>query len=144
MVSRRHCSFARSDGQPCQMPPQHERPYCFAHDPERASEAAEARRMGGLRRRKEGTLAVAYDLPGLDTAEGVRRIFEIVRADLLGQENTIGRARALIAVGVAATNLLKTSEFEERLEALEAAHRRDEEPGRSGSPGGDFLTEPDL
>jgi len=26
MVSRRHCSFARSDGQPCQMPPQHERP----------------------------------------------------------------------------------------------------------------------
>ena len=120
MVTRRCCRFPRSDGQPCQMPPQHERPYCFAHDPERAAEAAEARRMGGLRRRKEGTIAVAYDLPGLDTADGVRRIFEIVRADLLGQENTIGRARALIAVGVAATNLLKASDYEERLAALEA------------------------
>jgi len=100
--------------------------------------------MGGLRRRKEGTLAVAYDLPGLDTAEGVRRIFEIVRADLLGQENTIGRARALIAVGVAATNLLKTSEFEERLEALEAAQRHDEEAGVSGSLGSGLLDGTDL
>jgi hypothetical protein len=125
------------------MPPQHERPYCFAHDPERAAEAAEARRMGGLRRRKEGTIAVAYDLPGLDTAEGVRRIFEIVRADLLGQENTIGRARALIAVGVAATNLLKTSDFEERLAALEAAHRKDEEAGVPRSLPGGLLGEPD-
>ncbi len=143
MVTRRRCGVPRADGLPCQMPPQHERPYCFAHDPERASEAAEARRLGGLRRRKEGTLAVAYDLPGLDTVEGVRRIFEIVRADLLGQENTIGRARALIAVGVAATNLLKTSEFEERLEALEAAHRRDEASG-IGSLSGGLLGEPDL
>src|SRR5664280_3153309 len=119
MVARRSCTFLMPDGRACRAGPQRDRPYCFSHDPERAEEAAEARRLGGLRRRKEGTIAVAYDLPGLDTADGVRRIFEIVRADLLGQENTIGRARALIAVGVAATNLLKTSDFEERLTALE-------------------------
>jgi len=100
--------------------------------------------MGGLRRRKEGTLAVASDLPGLDSAEGVRRIFEIVRADLLGQENTIGRARALIAVGVAATNLLKTSEFEERLEALEAAQRRDDARDPGGVLDGGLLGGTDL
>jgi hypothetical protein len=76
--------------------------------------------------------------------EGVRRIFEIVRADLLGQENTIGRARALIAVGVAATNLLKTSEFEERLAALEAAQRRDETTGLSASLGSGLLAETEL
>ena len=67
-----------------------------------------------------------------------------MRADLLGQENTIGRARALIAAGVAATNLLKTSDFEERLAALEAAHRKDEETGLPRSLGGGLLGEPDL
>jgi len=55
------------DGSRCRAGPQRERPYCFAHDPERAAEAAEARKLGGLRRRKEGTIALAYDLPGLDT-----------------------------------------------------------------------------
>jgi len=29
--------------------------------------------MGGLRRRKEGTIAVAFDLPGLDSVDGIRR-----------------------------------------------------------------------
>jgi len=71
--------------------PLHDRPYCFAHDPERAADAAEARRLGGARRRKEGTIAIAYDLPGLDSVEGIRRVFEIARTDLLGLDNTINR-----------------------------------------------------
>ena len=115
------------DGRLCRAGPQIDRLYCFAHDPERAADAAEARRLGGLRRRKEGTIAVAYDLPGLDSVEGIRRIFEIVRTDLLGLENTIGRARALIAAGSAATKLLLGAEYEERIRSLEAVvHRRRE------------------
>jgi hypothetical protein len=51
MLIRRACAYAKADGQPCRMAPLHERPYCFAHDPERAEEAAEARRLGGLRRK---------------------------------------------------------------------------------------------
>jgi hypothetical protein len=108
------------DGRTCRAGPQRERPYCFAHDPERAAEAAEARRLGGLRRRKEGTIAVAYDLPGLDTVDGIRRLLEIVSTDGLGMENGVPRLRALISTAVAATNLLKVGEFEERLAALEA------------------------
>jgi hypothetical protein len=49
------------------MAPLHDDPDCFAHDPERTAKATEARRIGGLRRREEGAIAVAYDLPGLDT-----------------------------------------------------------------------------
>ena len=120
MLARRTCSFTMPDGRLCRAGPQIDRRYCFAHDPERAAEAAEARRLGGLRRRKEGTLAVAYDLPSLDTVEGIRRIFEIVRADLLGLENSIGRARALIAAGSAATKLLMVGDYEERIRTLEA------------------------
>ncbi len=121
------------DGGACRAGPQLDRPYCFAHDPERATEAADARRLGGLRRRKEGTIAVAYDLPGLETVEGVRRIFEIARTDLLGLENSIGRARALIAVGTAATNLLRTSDFELRLDALERVRSATDDPIDLGS-----------
>ena len=121
MVMRRRCVFPRSDGQPCRAGPQRDRPYCFSHDPERAADAAEARRMGGMRRRKEGTIAVAYDLPGLDTVAGIRRLLDIVVTDGIGLDNGIARLRVLISTAVAAMNLLKVGEFEERLAAREAA-----------------------
>jgi hypothetical protein len=131
MLIRRRCTYAKADGQPCQMAPLRDRPYCFAHDPERAEEAAEARRLGGLRRRKEGTIAVAYDLPGLDTVVGIRRLLDIVVTDGVGLENGIARLRVLISTAVAAMNLLKVGEFEERLTALESV------VGRGAAQSGD-------
>jgi hypothetical protein len=121
MVIKRRCAYAKADGEACAMAPLHDRPYCFAHDPERAAEAAEARRLGGLRRRKEGTIAVAYDLPGLDTVAGIRRLLDIVVTDGVGMDNGIPRLRVLISTATAATNLLKVGELEERLSAVEAA-----------------------
>jgi hypothetical protein len=129
LLIKRACAYAKTDGQPCQMAPLRDRPYCFSHDPERADEAAEARRLGGLRRRKEGTIAVAYDLPGLDSVAGIRRLLDIVVTDGVGLENGIPRLRALIATVVAATNLLKVGEFEDRLTSLEAAVKQ-----RHGDP----------
>jgi hypothetical protein len=120
MVARRTCVFVMADGGTCRAGPQRDRPYCFSHDPERATEAAEARRLGGLRRRKEGTIAVAYDLPGLDSVSGIRRLLDIVVTDGIGLDNGIPRLRVLISTAVAAANLLKVGEFEERLDALEA------------------------
>src|SRR5450759_4282907 len=119
MLIRRRCAYAKADGQPCQMAPLRDRPYCFAHDPERAEEAADARRLGGLRRRKEGTIAVAYDLPGLDTVPGIRRLLDIVVTDGVGLDNGVARLRVLISTALAAMNLLKVGELEERLAALE-------------------------
>jgi hypothetical protein len=120
MVVRRRCASLNADGEACQMAPLRDRPFCFAHDPERAEDAAEARRLGGVRRKKERTIAIAFDLPGLDTPEGIRRVFEIARTDLLGLDNSIGRARALIAAGTAAIKLLMLADYEERLATLEA------------------------
>jgi hypothetical protein len=120
MVARRSCTFVMPDGRACRAGPQRDRPFCFAHDPERAEDAAEARRLGGLRRRKEGTIAVAYDLPGLDSVAGIRRLLDVVVTDGIGLENGIARLRVLIAASAAATNLLKVGEFEERLAALES------------------------
>jgi hypothetical protein len=115
------------------MAPLHDRPYCFAHDPERAAEAAEARKLGGLRRRKEGTIAVAYDLPGLDSVAGIRRLLDIVVTDGVGLDNGIPRLRVLISTAVAAMNLLKVGEFEERLAALEAAIGSKEHSGEDAA-----------
>ena len=120
MVACRSCTFVMPDGRACRAGPQRDRPYCFSHDPERAEEAAEARRLGGLRRRKEGTIAVAYDLPGLDTVAGIRRLLDVVVTDGIGLENGVARLRVLISATAAATNLLKVGEFEERLAALES------------------------
>jgi hypothetical protein len=124
MLIKRRCGGTKPDGQACQMAPLHERPYCFAHDPDRASEAAKARRMGGLRRRKEGTIAVAYDLPGLDSVAGIRRLLDIVVTDSVGLENGIARLRVILATASAATALLKVGELEDRLEVLETAIRQ--------------------
>src|SRR6266705_5895262 len=106
MLARRTCSFTMPDGRLCRAGPQIDRLYCFAHDPERAEEAAEARRLGGLRRRKEGTIAVAYDLPGLDSVAGIRRLLEIVVTDGIGLENGVARLRVLVSTAVAAAKLL--------------------------------------
>src|SRR5664279_2772182 len=133
MLIRRRCAYAKADGQPCQMAPLRDRPYCFAHDPERAAEAAEARRLGGMRRRKEGTIAVAYDLPGIDTVAGIRRLLDIVVTDGVGLDNGIARLRVLIATAAAATNLLKVAELEDRLTALEAAVKQ-RGPGSADEP----------
>jgi hypothetical protein len=53
--------------------------------------------------------------------ESIRRIIEIATIDVLGLENSIARARVLIAAAMAATRLLEAGDFEARLEAVEAA-----------------------
>src|ERR1035437_8601152 len=133
MVARRSCTFLMPDGRACRAGPQRDRPYCFSHDPERAEEPAEARRLGGLRRRKEGTIAVAYDLPGIDTVAGIRRLLDIVVTDGVGLDNGIARLRVLVATAAAATNLLKVAELEDRLAALEAAVKQ-RAPGSADEP----------
>ena len=95
--------------------------YCFWHNPDTEEQAAEARRLGGFRRRREKALAGAYDFEGLGTVESIRRLLEIAVTDSLGLENSIARARVLISAGLAGIKLLEVVELEARLAALEAA-----------------------
>jgi hypothetical protein len=122
-MPRRYCAATKSDGQPCRAAPLRDAAYCFLHDPDRAEDAAKARQAGGIRRRREGTLGVAYDLQGLDNVAGIRRLLEIVVADALGLDAGVGRSRILIAAANAATKLLETTDVAARLEALEGMVR---------------------
>ena len=115
------CAHPMPDGRRCRAPVLREGRFCFWHEPGKAEEAQEARRLGGLRRGRERTLAVAYDLAGLGSIEAIRRIVEIALFDVLGLENSIARTRALISGALAAAKLLETGELAERIAALEAA-----------------------
>ena len=79
------------------------------------------RRLGGLRRKRERTVAGAYELEGLASVPALRRLLEVVAVDTLSLDNGIARSRVLIALVAAAAKLIELGEIEERLSRLEAA-----------------------
>ena len=117
----RNCNFKKEDGQLCQAAPLKEGAHCFWHSPEHAEDVAEARRLGGLRRRREVAVTGAYEFPGLLSVADIRRLLEIAVLDTLGLENSISRARTLAYLATTAIKLLEVGEFEERLASLESA-----------------------
>lgn len=93
--------------------------FCFWHAPETAEEAAEARRLGGLHRRKKKTVASIYDFRGLRTIEDHQALLETAATETLALENSIPRNRVLAQIVGAGAKLLEVGELEERLRALE-------------------------
>ena len=125
MVASRACKGSKEDGTSCGSPPLRDGAFCLMHDPEHADEVAEARRLGGLRRRKEKAVEHAYDFGGLGEVSQVRRLLEIAVLDTLSLENTVPRSRTLAYLAGVALKTLEVGEFEERLRGLEdAVHPR--------------------
>lgn len=123
MVASRMCSQRLKNGQQCRAGPIADSEYCFFHSPEHQEEAAEARRLGGVRRRRERVVSSAYDVEGLDSIPKLRRLVEVAVLDTLGLENSVARNRTLAYLAQTGWKLLEAGEFEERLQALEAALR---------------------
>ena len=121
VVRERVCQAVKEDGSRCEAPPLVDEEFCFWHSPEHTEEVAEAGRLGGLRRRREKTVAAAYDLEGLDTIQQVRRLLQIAVMDTLGLENSIARSRVLAYLAQVAIKTVEAGAFQERLAALETA-----------------------
>jgi hypothetical protein len=121
MVMKPACRGISKGGERCQAKPLRDSDFCFWHDPEHAEEADKARSLGGQRRRREKITEGAYDLQGLDSVEGIRRVIEVAFIDLMGMENSVARSRTLISGALAAAKLLEVGEQEERLAAVESA-----------------------
>ena len=103
----RRCAAERVGERPCRAAPLRDSAFCFWHDPLRAEDAAAARALGGKRRRRQTVVAAGYDVVPLDSAAGIRRILEIAMLDVLPLENSVARARVLIAAAQAARRLLE-------------------------------------
>jgi hypothetical protein len=117
----RACTAITDQGERCRQPPLKGETLCFWHHPEHRDAAAEARRLGGLRRKREKAIEGAYDVDGLESVPQIRRVLLIAILDSLGLDNSVPRNRALISSVLAAAKLLEVGELEARLEAVEAA-----------------------
>lgn len=119
MKPERGCGARNQQGQPCRQPPLRDGDFCFWHDPEHADAAADARRLGGQRRRREGTLSGAYEFKGLESPEDLKRILEIAAYDALALENSVSRIRTLIALVQVGVRVIEVTELADRITAIE-------------------------
>ena len=115
----RTCNATKEDGSRCQAAPLLDGDFCLMHSPEHADEMTEARRLGGLRRRREKAVSGAYDFEGLADVGQVRRLLEVAALDTLSLENSVARSRTLAYLAQVALKALEVGEFDERLDALE-------------------------
>jgi hypothetical protein len=116
---RRQCAFRSATGRPCRAAPLRDGEFCLMHSPERVKEVQEARRLGGLRRRRESTISSAYQFDSLNSVEGIRRIVEVAVLDTLSMENSIARSRTLAYLAQVALRTLEIGDLETRIAALE-------------------------
>ena len=119
MASRPACQALKENGRPCRAPALRAGSACFWHADETREAATEARRLGGLRRRREGTVGGAYGLEGFRTGADLQRVLELALTDTLELENTVPRTRALTQLVAVAARVKETTELEARLRALE-------------------------
>jgi hypothetical protein len=117
----RACTYIRANGRPCRATPLRDEPYCLWHSAETADEAAEARRLGGLHRRKKKTVGAVFGFGGLRTVEDNQALLETAAVETPSLENSIARNRALAQYASIGAKLIEVGDFEERLAALEAA-----------------------
>ena len=119
MVMRRQCAFPSPGGKPCRAAPLHDSQFCFMHSPEHIKDRQEARRLGGLRRKRESTISSAYQFDSLTSVEGIRGIVEVAVLDTLAAENSIARSRTLGYLAQVALHTLEVGNLEERIANLE-------------------------
>jgi hypothetical protein len=123
------CTFVMPAGRLCRATPMHDEPFCFWHSPETAEEAAEARRLGGLHRKKKKTVGAVFGFRGLRTIEDNQGLLETAAIETLALENSISRNRALASFAAVGAKLIEVGDLEERLTVLEAATSYAPEPG---------------
>lgn len=94
---------------------------CSFHSPAYAGRRAEGHKRGGQRHRipHKGDLTVLPER--VRTLEGVLSILNYTLMELLAHENSIVRARALIALSSAFIAAISAGELEARLDAVESA-----------------------
>ncbi len=117
---RRTCAALKPNGERCRANPLRENVYCLMHDPDHAEDVAEARKLGGFRKRREAAVVGAYDLEGLDSLTFLERVLAIAMFDTLGLDNGLNRSRTLgYLVGIG-SKLRQDGEMDQRLRALES------------------------
>ena len=124
LLGPRGCAYRMPNGRCCGGTSRRGVPFCFMHHGASAAEAAEARRLGGLNRRRERILAITNDLPGVATPEEQVRLVELGVADVLRAPSSLKRAQMLFTAARTSAQIREQAEIEARLRRLEDARDR--------------------
>ena len=111
------CTATNEAGQPCQAAALTDGEYCFMHDPASAGERAEARKRGGVNRRR--AKSSDSETVTLEGPADLLLVLEQAINDVLMMENSHQRARTLGYLCEKALKALEVAELAERVEALE-------------------------
>lgn len=113
------CQAKTKAGKPCRAAAVKDSKFCMIHAPHLGAKRAQARRRGGQTHR---TPHSDRTLPAqVRTLDQAREILEYTLAEILPHENSIARARVLIALFDSFVKAIEIGELEQRLAALEQA-----------------------
>ena len=133
-AGERGCTYRMPGGRVCGATRQRHTPYCRLHDPDPDAQAraAEGRRLAGLRRRRERTLAEGYGVTGVRSRAELKHVLDRAMFDAFSVADPAVRVRLLLAVLDRAGPILERDELEARVAALEASRKPHAEPTADG------------
>ena len=114
------CKATTKAGKRCQAKPITGSEYCFSHDNNSAAARAAAHKLGGERTRTPHGADPAIIPSTITTIQDARQILLYTLQEILPMENSIPRARVLIALFDSYNESIKTGELAERLTAIES------------------------
>jgi hypothetical protein len=115
-----NCKAKTAAGDPCKMPATKGGKFCFTHSPAHRRAQAEARKRGGQARHTQHAGNPESIPARIESIEDARALLAYVMVELLAHDNSIPRARALLALFDSFVKALEIGEIEKRLQALEA------------------------
>lgn len=115
----RPCRALTRRNAPCRARPRHGGEYCFMHDPASREEAAQARQLGGKRRRREKTVRAAFAIADVHDLAGMQRVLEIAVLDTLALENSVARSRTIAYLVAVLLRWYEVADLNARLSMLE-------------------------
>ena len=115
------CKQTTKTGKRCQARPIKGGDYCFTHSPKHAAARAAAHKLGGERTRTPHGASLDLIPKDINTIQDARQILLYTLQEILPMENSIARARVLIALFDSFAKAIEIGELENRIAALEQA-----------------------
>jgi hypothetical protein len=117
----KQCKGKTQTGKPCRMKPIRGGDYCFSHSPKTRRAQAEARKRGGENRHVPHFADPALLPATVEALPDAHQLLVYTLKEVSGMDNTIARARVLIALFESFVRSFEIGEIEARLSALELA-----------------------
>jgi hypothetical protein len=115
----KHCKGKTKSGKPCRMKPISGSDYCFTHNPVTRRAQAVARKLGGANRHTPH-FADPTTLPAqVESLPDAHKLLTYTLAEVAGMDNSIARARILLALYDSFVKSFEIGELEKRIQALE-------------------------